>query len=110
MAFRQQIGPAASAKQTQRLLDLFMEAGYDDFRSARGPFGLTQRQGLGKFTHAEAEEMIERLESQAVEVEAPAAVPRTPPRAAARRPLQDASTEELTDELRRRGRTVSDSS
>jgi len=110
VAFRQQVGPAASAKQTQRLLALFMEAGYGDFRTARGPFGLTQRQGLGKFTHAEAEAMIERLESEAVEVEAPTAVTRTPPQAAAQRPLLDASTEELAAELRRRGWTVSDSS
>ena len=63
MAFGQAAGPPASAKQLAQLAALLAEAGYDSFREARHPFDLTQRQSNGKFTHDEASELIERLES-----------------------------------------------
>ena len=50
MAFGQQSGPPASAKQVQELLTLLNAAGHSDFRDARGPMGFTQRQAAGKFS------------------------------------------------------------
>jgi hypothetical protein len=61
MAFGQQSGPPASAKQLKYLLSLVQEAGHDGFRDARHPLGLTQRQAGGKFTTGEASELIDRL-------------------------------------------------
>lgn len=61
MAFGQQSGPPASAKQMKYLLSLVQEAGHDGFRDARHPLGLTQRQAGGKFTSREASELIDRL-------------------------------------------------
>ena len=107
MAFRQQIGPPASTKQVQQLLALLKEAGHADFRSARGPLGLTQRQGLGKFTQAEADAIIEQLEREAADVEdRDAAVPIAPARVV-QRPLQSTSTEQLIAELHHRGWSAS---
>jgi hypothetical protein len=65
MAFGQQSGPPATARQVQQLTTLLSEAGHSDFRDARGPLGLTQRQAAGKFTRDEATELIERLEAEA---------------------------------------------
>ncbi len=61
MAFGQASGPPASARQIQELADLFEARGFDSFKEARHPFGLTQRQAGGKFTVDEATELIERL-------------------------------------------------
>jgi hypothetical protein len=61
MAFGQQSGPPASAKQVAYLRSLVEKAGHLDFRDARGPLGLTQRQAGGKFTTAEASALIDRL-------------------------------------------------
>ena len=61
MAFGQQSGPPASAKQLAYLLSLVQGAGHDGFRDARHPLGLTQRQAGGKFTSGEASELIDRL-------------------------------------------------
>lgn len=61
MAFGQQSGPPASSKQVDELLALFEQAGYASFREARHIYGLTQRQASGKFTRAEADELIARL-------------------------------------------------
>jgi hypothetical protein len=61
MAFGQQSGPPASAKQMKYLLSLVQEAGHEGFRDARHPLGLTQRQAGGKFTSREASELIDRL-------------------------------------------------
>jgi len=58
MAFGQQSGPPASAKQVRELLALLHDAGHTDFRDARGPMGFTQRQAAGKFTSAEADAFI----------------------------------------------------
>ncbi len=63
MAFGQPQGPPASKRQLDRLLDLVIAAGHEDFRDARGPLGLTQRQANGKFTRDEADELIEQLET-----------------------------------------------
>ena len=61
VAFGQQLGPPASAKQVQELLTLLKEAGHTDFRDARGPMGFTQRQAGGKFARDEADQFIDRL-------------------------------------------------
>lgn len=61
MAFGQQSGPPATARQVQELLALVLQAGHTDFRDARGPLGLTQRQAAGKFTRDEADAFIEAL-------------------------------------------------
>ena len=49
VSFAQQ-GPPASAKQIAYIQALMRKAGYDDFRSARTEYRLTQRQARGKFT------------------------------------------------------------
>jgi hypothetical protein len=134
MAFGQQGGPPATAKQVQALLALLHEAGHSDFRDARGPMGFTQRQAAGKFTRDEADAFIEQLEQEAEQQgdaasdPAPARpptskiVPRAQPaprskpipksipksRAPAAPPtdLEQFSTEDLAAELQRRGWVV----
>lgn len=105
MAFGQQIGPPASAKQVQRLRTLLEAAGYDGFRSARGPLRLTQRQGLGKFTNTEAEVLIEQLELEAEEPEV-VEIATIAPADVTQRPFRDAPTDLLVAELRQRGWTM----
>jgi hypothetical protein len=61
MAFGQASGPPATAKQVQELLGLVQEAGHADFREARGPLGLSQRQAGGHFTRDEADAFLDRL-------------------------------------------------
>jgi hypothetical protein len=61
VAFGQQSGPPASAKQLKYLLSLVQDAGHEGFRDARHPLGLTQRQAGGKFSTREASELIDRL-------------------------------------------------
>ena len=56
-----QSGPPASTKQVQYLQSLLKKAGYDSFREARHPLGLTQRQSSGKFTKNEASTLIDQL-------------------------------------------------
>jgi hypothetical protein len=102
VTFRQQVGPSASASQLRRLQELLGDAGYADIRSARGPLGLTQRQGLGKFTSTEAEVLIERLQRDAEETGDVRLEP-SAPASVADRPLKDASTESLIAELQERG-------
>ena len=99
MAFGQQAGPPASARQVQELLALLQQAGYTDFRDARGPMGFTQRQGAGKFTRDEAAALIERLQEAAPDEDAKP-VARVP---AAAKALARVPTEELAAELQRRG-------
>jgi hypothetical protein len=135
MAFGQQSGPPAGHRQLQELLELVIEAGHTDFRDARGPLGLTQRQASGKFTRDEADELIARLRAEAGDdgpADEPsdrrttAAAPRTASAAstpttgsggavaAARarreaewaRRLRDAPAEVLAAELQRRGWAV----
>ena len=71
MAFGQQSGPPASAKQIAYLLSLVQGAGHDGFRDARHPLGLTQRQAGGKFTRDEASTLIDQLLAADPEVDAP---------------------------------------
>jgi hypothetical protein len=90
MAFGQQSGPPASTKQIQFLLSLVHQAGHLDFRDARGPLGLTQRQAGGKFSVGEAAELIDRLQSGDTE---PGDVPAISPAAEARAAKADAKLE-----------------
>jgi hypothetical protein len=109
MAFGQQAGPPASARQVQQLLELLEGAGHDGFRDARGPMGFTQRQAAGKFTRDEADAFIEALE-QAAEGGGESAPVDPPARAArpsrAERALREVPSEQLAAELQRRGWAV----
>lgn len=111
MAFGQPGGPPASARQVAQLLTLVQEAGYSDFRDARGALGLTQRQAGGKFTPGEADELIERLAKTAEdggELEAPTKVQKVAVQLDAKRAqlLAGIPAEQLADELVRRGWAV----
>jgi len=104
MGFGQQSGPPASAKQVRELLALLNSAGHSDFRDARGPMGFTQRQAGGKFARDEADAFIEQLldaESNGTPVAAPAWRQSAQEQMMSRLP-----SEQLADELRRRGWTV----
>gem|GEM_PF-864373 len=112
MAFGQQAGPPATYRQVQQLTDLILAAGHVDFRDARGPLGLNQRQAGGKFTRDEAEGLIERLEAEAGDDDGDPAntVVRPPPlsrkdaeRIAVLRKMPD---DALAAELQRRGWVV----
>jgi hypothetical protein len=127
MAFGQPSGPPATARQLRDLTTLLEAAGHADFRDARGPLGLNQRQAGGRFTQDEAALLITRLEAEAEaegrngisidptvgSSEAGYRSPRVAARAstgtaASRSPglvaqLQRVPEELLVDELRRRG-------
>lgn len=114
MAFGQQQGRPASAKQVQSLLALLQAAGHEGFRDARGPMGFTQRQAGGKFTIDEASAFIEQLTSasEAADGVTPAPAP-TPPSAPGMttapktvRSIRDIPDDRLVAELERRGWTV----
>ena len=105
MAFGQQSGPPASAKQVRELLDLLKEAGHSDFRDARGPLGFTQRQAAGKFTRDEATEFIDQL-LDAQSVGSIATATPTWRQSAQDQMLSSLASEQLAGELRRRGWTV----
>jgi len=104
MAFGQQAGPPATARQVQELLSLIQAAGYTGFRDARGPMGFTQRQGSGKFTRDEAAALIDRMQD---ETSSEGVIPPTaePARrmSAASKALAHVPTEELAAELQHRG-------
>ena len=107
MAFGQQSGPPASATQIRELLALLKEAGHADFRDARGPMGFTQRQAGGKFTRDEAAEIIAQL----IDAEAGESVRVAPPawrQSAQQQMMRALPSEQLADELRRRGWTVAE--
>jgi hypothetical protein len=107
MAFGQQSGPPASAKQMRELLALLRDVGHTDFRDARGPMGLSQRQAAGKFTRDEAEAFIARLQANELDGSAPAAAPAG--RLSAQEQLmRHLPAEQLAVELRRRGWTVTE--
>lgn len=126
MAFGQQSGPPATARQVQELLELLQAAGHADFRDARGPMGFTQRQAAGKFTRDEAEAYLEQLQEEGapataapvVDHRSPAPAPAPARRPAARRAtpratagttgpvLTDVPSEVLAAELQRRGWVV----
>ena len=117
MAFGQQTGPPASARQVEEITQLLEQAGYDSFREARHIFGLTQRQASGKFTQGEAVELIERLQAEPSEPPEPsrssessesardAGAERSARRQADRQAelLVTVAAEVLADELVRRG-------
>ena len=105
MAFGQQSGPPASARQVQELLTLLRQAGHTDFRDARGPMGFTQRQAAGKFTQTEAAVFIDRLQNAEPDESAPVAA-LTARQSAAEQALRHMPAEQLAAELRRRGWTV----
>lgn len=94
MAFGQQSGPPAGHRQLQELLELVIEAGHLDFKDARGPLGLTQRQANGKFTRDEADELIARLRAEAEGTDGAPADADEPAdrRVAAKRPVASAPT------------------
>jgi hypothetical protein len=114
MAFGQQSGPPATARQVRDLLELLRASGHADFRDARGPLGFTQRQAAGKFTRGEADAYIGQLQSSvdaaaslggagptgAAPVPTPARVPPT------ERALRAMPAERLAAELQRRGWVV----
>ena len=107
MAFGQHAGPPATARQLQELLSLLNDAGYDDFRDARGPMGFTQRQAAGKFTRDEAQAFIDQLQEAAHQGGPPPAPAAHPARmSAAERALRDLPAEALAAELQRRGWVV----
>lgn len=117
MAFGQQSGPPASAKQVAYLLALVKQAGHSGFRDARGPLALTQRQAGGKFTVGEASELIDRLVNDGGgDGSTPPDVERTAERATARQAatqievLRGVPAHLLVAELERRGYAVQDPS
>lgn len=113
MAFGQPSGPPASAKQVGELLALLHAAGHTDFRDARGPLGLTQRQAAGKFTRDEVSALIDQLSQQLADADAPSDLPAAtgptpepgapPARHPAAGPLRRYPSEQLAAELQRRG-------
>ncbi len=108
MAFGQQSGPTASARQVQQLLALLKDAGHTDFRDARGPMGFTQRQAAGKFTRDEATAFIDRLQDSELD-EAGAGIVPASELSATEQLVRDLPSERLAAELRRRGWTVAKS-
>lgn len=115
MAFGQQSGPPASAKQVVEIEALLERAGFSSLREARHIYGLNQRQAGGRFTRQEADELIARLlagEGELDSEQAAAAVDaiviaeqRAARRGAARQEelLAAVPDEALADELVRRG-------
>ncbi len=131
MAFGQSSGPPATGKQIRDLLELLIAVGHSDFRDARGPMGFSQRQAAGKFTRDEADQFIERLETEihgegpppdsrpptpapariptAAPAPSPAPAPASAPAPARKRSspdavsLDDVPVEALAAELQRRG-------
>lgn len=113
MAFGQQAGPPATARQVRQLTELVVAAGHTDLRDARGPLRLTQRQAGGRFTREEADDLIARLEAEGAGAEAPAdpmpaaSAARSDRREAQRRQLlATMPAEALAAELQRRGWVV----
>jgi hypothetical protein len=107
MAFGQQSGPPASAKQMKELLALLGDVGHTDVRDARGPMGLTQRQAAGKFTRDEAEAFIARLQGDELDGKTLATAP-TGRLSAQEQLMRHLPAEQLAVELRRRGWTVTE--
>jgi hypothetical protein len=106
MAFGQSSGSPASGRQVKELLELLQRAGHADFRDARGPMGFTQRQAAGKFTAAEAAELIEQLQEAEYQRESGDAAPAPEPvvkLSAAELALREYPDHLLASELQRRG-------
>jgi hypothetical protein len=93
----------------RELLDLVIAAGHTDFRDARGPLGLTQRQAGGKFTRDEADALIDLLRHQVETTsdDAPVRTAEPTPRLSATEQAARAlPAEVLAAELQRRGWVV----
>jgi hypothetical protein len=105
MAFGQQAGPPASARQLQELTQLVLDAGHEGLREARHPLGLSQRQAAGRFTRDEADDLISRLQSTDEAPPVPAAA-ESSRSAAAQKVLRVMPADQLAIELERRGWTV----
>jgi len=103
MPFGQSPGPPASRRQVETLAELVRAAGHADFRDARGPLGLNQRQAGGRFTRDEAEELIARLEAGAAAGEPVETTPRAGAPMPHRSPLAGIADDVLAAELQRRG-------
>lgn len=109
MTFGESRGYPASHGQVRQLTVLIQSAGHSDFRDARGPLGLTQRQAAGKFTRDEADALIAQLEAR---VEGGDPSTGSPPQRDDPRPskyrttLSRLPTELLAAELQRRGWVV----
>ena len=102
MPFGQPSGPPASRRQVETLTALVRAAGHTDFRDARGPLGLTQRQAGGRFTRDEADALIARLEADAeVEVASPPAAGTDEAVEASRRTVTSRRDAELVNRLHR---------
>jgi hypothetical protein len=111
MAFGQQSGPPATARQVQQLTALVHAAGHVDFRDARGPLGLTQRQAAGKFTRDEADALIAQLEAEAEAADGDTPPNNPPPKIDRREAERLAALRKMPDdllagELQRRGWVV----
>jgi hypothetical protein len=110
MAFGDNPGPPASHTQMRELTSLIESAGHSDFRDARGPLGLNQRQAGGKFTRDEADTFIAQLETELEGDDAPPPPP--PPQrtdrasAAQRKSLAKIDSDILAAELQQRGWVV----
>src|SRR6476661_1916997 len=102
MVFGQSAGPPATSRQVAELLELLHVAGHESFRDARGPMRFTQRQAAGKFTRAEADELIARLHASSDDVAVPPIEP-SPRVSAAEQLVRGLPTEQLAGELQRRG-------
>ena len=102
VAFGQQSGPSASAKQVQELLMLLQDAGHTDLRDARGPMGFTQRQAAGKFTRDEVKAFIDRLQDDAFDASTPVAAAPPPKLSAAEQAIRRMPSAQLAAELQRR--------
>jgi hypothetical protein len=103
MAFGQQSGPPATARQVKELLSLLQDAGHSDFRDARGPMGFTQRQAAGKFTRDEAATFIDRLQNKVFDGDAPGTPAPAERLTAAEQAVRRLPSEQLAAELQRRG-------
>jgi hypothetical protein len=109
MAFGQQSGPPATARQVRHLTSLLLAAGHTGLRDARGALGLSQRQAGGRFTRDEADELIARLVAEAeIEHASPGvSSPRVDRREAERiAVLRGMSSDLLAAELQQRGWVV----
>lgn len=67
MAFGQAAGPPASPKRVAELAEALEALGFDTFKEARHRIGLNQRQAAGKFTNAEIDELLARLEEHGID-------------------------------------------